>query len=232
MARTKIKIMNTKPDITDEEIRNSMDFDRVLSMAQQALRNDLLRNRRIRFGLFAAGALFIGAATYIALTRETPAPATVAKPAPIVTEPEPGSPASGNAPKKVAEPDRPKTSNAKKKEVAHTLDVQYDSATSQFSPAEPLEGYPALYEYFDRELKYPNEALKDSIQGVLTVTFMIDKQGKPFAIKTADSPAPAFDREAIRLIEQMPPWKPARLDGKAVSSKLSIPLTFKIKKVR
>lgn len=94
--------------------------------------------------------------------------------------------------------------------------------------AEPVDGYQTLYEYFDRELIYPEPAIQDSIQGVLTVSFLINKEGKPEKIKTSGTLGKAFEREAIRLVEGMPLWKPATLNSNPVSSQLSLPLTFQL----
>ncbi|MFM8912760.1 MAG: energy transducer TonB, partial [Flammeovirgaceae bacterium] len=98
----------------------------------------------------------------------------------------------------------------------------------QYIGAEPVEGFPALYAYFDRELKYPLQALSDSIQGVESVAFIIDKSGKPGKIEIQQSLGAAFDHEVIRLLQNMPPWKPATLNGEPVMSKQSVPFTFKI----
>ena len=98
--------------------------------------------------------------------------------------------------------------------------------------AEPLMGYPDLYEYFNANLIYPVEALKDSIQGVQTVSFVINTKGKPEQIQVIKSLGQPFEKECRRLIENMPEWKPAILDGKPVDSKISIPLTFQIQKLK
>lgn len=98
--------------------------------------------------------------------------------------------------------------------------------------AEPLNGYPALYEYFNKELQYPQEAIKDSIQGIVAVTFYINTEGSAGRIKIENSLGELFDKEVIRLIENMPLWKPATINGKPVESKLSLPLTFNIKRIK
>lgn len=92
-----------------------------------------------------------------------------------------------------------------------------------------MDGYPSLYAYFDRELKYP-VASKDSIQGIVTVSFAITEAGKPDLIRIENSLGKAFDVECVRVIKNMPPWKPATINGKPVQVRLSIPLSFKIKK--
>ena len=89
-----------------------------------------------------------------------------------------------------------------------------------------MNGFPALYQYFDTELHYPAEALKDSIHGIVTVKFVISEAGKTDQITIVTPLCPPCDREALRVIEHMPPWKPATHNGKPVASKVSVPLTF------
>lgn len=95
--------------------------------------------------------------------------------------------------------------------------------------AEPVNGYEALYAYFSKELIYPEAAVKDSIEGVLTVKFLINKEGRPEKIETSGTLGVLFDKEAVRLIQNMPLWKPATVNGQPITSKLSIPLTFQLR---
>ena len=81
-------------------------------------------------------------------------------------------------------------------------------------------------------LEYPSDGLNDSIQGVQTISFVINTAGKPEQIQVVNSLGEPFDRESRRLIENMPAWKPATLNGKPVESKISIPITFQIQKIK
>jgi TonB family protein len=103
---------------------------------------------------------------------------------------------------------------------------------SEYAPAEPAKGYDDLYDFFSANLEYPADGLKDSVQGVQTISFVINTAGKPEQIQVVNSLGEPFDREARRLIEKMPAWKPATLNGQPVESKISIPITFQIQKVK
>jgi protein TonB len=98
--------------------------------------------------------------------------------------------------------------------------------------AEPQTGYATLYDYFAANLKYPSDALADSIQGVQTISFIINTNGTPEKIMITNSLGDSFDKEARRLIETMPAWNPATLNGRPVASKVSLPLTFQIQKIK
>ncbi|GAA0195175.1 hypothetical protein GCM10009122_59220 [Fulvivirga kasyanovii] len=97
-----------------------------------------------------------------------------------------------------------------------------------YQEAQPVDGLEALYDYFDSELRYPKEAMTDSVSGVVLVGFVIDVEGKPQQIEVLKSLGTYFDKEAVRVIENMPPWKPATINGKPIATKLNIPLTFQM----
>lgn len=97
-----------------------------------------------------------------------------------------------------------------------------------FKEAQPVEGFSHLYKYFGAELKYPEAAIPDSIQGLITVTFVIDTHGKVGKISILNSLGPLFDAEAIRLVNNMPAWHPATIDGKPITTKFSLPLNFQL----
>lgn len=98
--------------------------------------------------------------------------------------------------------------------------------------AEPRDGYAQLYTYFNDHLLYPPQAIKDSVEGIETVSFTIDVQGKPTNIAITQSLGRYFDEEAVRLISEMPHWKPATLNGRPVASQLSVPLTFELERIK
>lgn len=97
--------------------------------------------------------------------------------------------------------------------------------------AVPRDGYTHLYAYFGEHLVYPPQAIKDSISGIETISFTIDEQGRPSGIVITKSLGAAFDAEALRLIDNMPAWQPATLNGRPVASQLSLPLTFQLKRI-
>ncbi|MCW5910084.1 MAG: TonB family protein [Cyclobacteriaceae bacterium] len=97
-----------------------------------------------------------------------------------------------------------------------------------YKQAEPNGGYEKLYHYFSAELHYPEEAVRDSVQGVVVVDFVINESGKPEQVQIQQSLRADCDKEAVRVIENMAPWSPAVLNGRPVSARVSVPLTFQI----
>jgi hypothetical protein len=98
-----------------------------------------------------------------------------------------------------------------------------------FTQAEPGQGMTALYEYFDENLNYPESQLGSGVEGKTLVIFTVFKDGSVGQIVFESTLGQDFDKEAIRVLENMPLWKPARLNGEAVDSKISIPLYFEEK---
>ena len=121
-----------------------------------------------------------------------------------------------------------KTRTSAKQEKTEPLKAEEKTTGYHFTEAEPLEGFPALYAYFDAALTYPLEALKDSLEGTVLVQFTIDQEGKPQDLKIIQSLGKYFDDEALKVVQSMPQWKPATVNGTPVESRISIPLSFQI----
>ncbi|MEM9833603.1 MAG: TonB family protein [Bacteroidota bacterium] len=100
--------------------------------------------------------------------------------------------------------------------------------SSQFEEARPAAGYPALYEYFAAELKYPEAARVEQAEGTVLVEFYIDEEGKPDQIQVLQGVREDINQEAIRLIQSMPRWLPAQVNGTPTATKHTMPLTFQL----
>jgi TonB family protein len=106
--------------------------------------------------------------------------------------------------------------------------VELKDETSGFVEASPVDGFPALYQYFDDHLVYPPEILDNGVEGNVIVKFVINTDGWPGNIIIEKSLHRTLDSAAIALIQQMPQWKPATLDGLAIPSTHRVPLFFQI----
>ncbi len=87
-------------------------------------------------------------------------------------------------------------------------------------------GKEALVKYFEKNLKYPKEALKKNIQGRVYVKFKISEYGKIKNIKVIRSIHPTIDNEAKRLIKEMPDWIPAKSINNPIKSEQILPIIF------
>jgi TonB family protein len=240
----KIKVMNAKPEITDQEIRESMDFAKLL-VEKEKLEKRLTkqRTRRALLGISAIAIVSFGVyvISYKPFSNE-PSQSEVRglTPASDSTTSVSTTPPSTSEPEKL-DPQTPVTQPGSTKPLAgkdSRPDVKTPEPSSEkplgdvYEEAAPAEGYPALYEYFSKELAYPAQNIPDSIRGEVVVIFVIDVAGKPVNIQIENSLGQAFDEEAIRIVRKMPAWTPATFNGKAVPSKIRLPLSFETEKVK
>ena len=97
----------------------------------------------------------------------------------------------------------------------------------------------ALFEYLSKNIKFPKSKEKEDVKVRVVTTFTVEKDGSITDAKIVRSQGEAFDNEALRVINGMPKWIPGTQNGKAVSVKYTLPITFsttdsdkKIKSVR
>jgi TonB family protein len=83
-----------------------------------------------------------------------------------------------------------------------------------------------VYQY----LKYPQEAVRDGIQGRVMVEFVIGVDGKVTDVKVVRSVSPELDAEAVKVVSASPKWRPARLKGEKVPCSMTIPVEFRLEK--
>lgn len=77
-------------------------------------------------------------------------------------------------------------------------------------------------------LKYPEQAVKEGIQGKVMVDFIVEKNGKISNVKVVKSVDPLLDAEALKIINASPKWKPGRVNGKKVRTQITIPIEFRL----
>lgn len=100
-------------------------------------------------------------------------------------------------------------------------------------------GHVALFEYLSKNIKFPKSKENEDVKVRVVTTFTVEKDGSITDAKIVKSQGEAFDNEALRVINGMPKWIPGMQNGKAVSVKYTLPITFsttdsdkKIKSVR
>ena len=95
--------------------------------------------------------------------------------------------------------------------------------------AEFVGGMDAMIAFFNKKLEYPKNLAKQNIEGKVFVEFTIKANGtvEDVHVLRADDHK-EFNDSAIKLVEQMPKWKPAVKDGKKVSSKMQLPIVYKL----
>ena len=89
-------------------------------------------------------------------------------------------------------------------------------------------GEMAMFAFLCKNVKYPESAAKDSIQGRVVVKFTVQADGAVKDASVVKSVCPALDEEAIRVVMLMPRWIPGEKDGKKVACSFSLPISFKL----
>ena len=90
-------------------------------------------------------------------------------------------------------------------------------------------GTAALLEYLKKNIKYPAICRENNIQGRVLVTFIVNKDGAIVEPEVVKGVNPSLDKEALRVISQMPNWKPGYQRGKPVRVKFTVPVNFQLK---
>ena len=87
-------------------------------------------------------------------------------------------------------------------------------------------GMEALNTYLRNNIRYPQEAQKAGIQGRVIIQFIVSKDGSITDAEVVESVDPQLDAEGLRLIKNMPRWKPGMRKGQAIRVKQTLPIRF------
>src|SRR6185312_6272502 len=101
-----------------------------------------------------------------------------------------------------------------------------------YSVVETLPEFPggmqALLTYVAKNTKYPQNAVKNKIEGKVIVNFIIEKDGSVTNVKPYRGVSPDLDKEALRVISSLPKWKPGAQHGKPVRTAYTMPIAFQL----
>jgi protein TonB len=94
--------------------------------------------------------------------------------------------------------------------------------------AEYPGGYPAMMKYIQDHLNYPPSAIELGIQGKVTLKFVVEKNGQVSNVSVVRGiPGCAeCDKEAVKVVSNMPGWKSAKNAGKQVRQWNTLPISF------
>ena len=99
-----------------------------------------------------------------------------------------------------------------------------------YESAEHMPTYPggvsALMEFIKTNLQYPEDALAERAEGIIQVSFVVEKDGSTTEFEVIDEHHPSLEAEAVRVLQQMPKWTPAKQDGVKVRVEYTVPVKF------
>ena len=215
----KYHIMFNHREPSEDESSRWQNFDQLIH-DYQSVRHQRMKRRRWYGSLLVLGLALVGgsAVQYFRTAPSLPPPPPIASippttnPTPLSTVlPEPPAPVS------VLKQSNPRP----QRRVALSAATPED--TGSFVEALPRGGYPALYDYFAQQVQYPEAARSE---GTVLLEFTIDTNGQARDIRIVQGLSADLDREAIRLVQEMPPWSPATVNGQPLATKHTMPLSF------
>jgi TonB family protein len=96
--------------------------------------------------------------------------------------------------------------------------------------ATPHGGRIAYKQYLEKNIKYPEEALQNEIEGKVTIQFTVEPSGKLTDFKVLKGIGYGCDEEVIRLIRKGPKWTATKRDDEVVRDKVKVRLRFRLPK--
>lgn len=87
-------------------------------------------------------------------------------------------------------------------------------------------GERALLKYIATNTKYPEIAIEKGISGRVLIKFVVDKNGEITNVEVVVPIHPALDKEALRVVKEMPRWIPGKQYNRLVKVEYKIPINF------
>jgi protein TonB len=110
-----------------------------------------------------------------------------------------------------------------------TADVQ---ETLPLRVVEQLPQFPGgmmlLIQWLTKNLKYPDAARRQQIQGRVMVSFIVNADGTTVDAKVVHAVHPLLDREALRVVRMLPRWQPGVSNGVPCRTLVHLPIVFKL----
>ena len=89
-------------------------------------------------------------------------------------------------------------------------------------------GYEAMMAFIKQNMQYPANARKMKVEGTVHVSFVVSKTGDISEVRIMRGIMTECDREAVRVVQMMPPWNPGKQNGRNVNVRFILPLKFRL----
>lgn len=96
------------------------------------------------------------------------------------------------------------------------------------APVPPGGDIQKLLKWIAKNIKYPESAANNGVQGRVVLRFVVEKDGSVSDVQVVKKVDPALDKEAVRVVSSMDKWKPGKQRGKPVRSRFTLPVQFKL----
>ena len=119
-----------------------------------------------------------------------------------------------------------------KEEIAQPEPPKNEEENKVFDVVEEQPSFPggqgALMAWLNDNIKYPVVAAENGIQGKVIVQFVVGKNGSISNVKVLRSVDPSLDKEAVRVVSNMPNWTPGKQNGASVNVRFTLPVIFRL----
>jgi len=110
--------------------------------------------------------------------------------------------------------------------------VEAAPAPQVFEFVEQMPEFPGgmekLNRYLSEKIRYPDEARMANVQGRVIVRFVVNENGEISDVKVQRGIGGGCDEEAVRVVKNMPKWKPGKQNGRAVPVYFTLPIAFRL----
>ncbi len=109
-------------------------------------------------------------------------------------------------------------------------DVEIDDEEKIFVIAETMPEFPggdvALFKWLSNNVRYPVIAQENGISGKVYLNFVVNKLGDIENVTITRGVDPSLDKEALRVVNKMPKWRPGLQRNKPVNVSFFLPINF------
>ncbi|MGX5817496.1 TonB family protein [Chitinophaga lutea] len=92
-------------------------------------------------------------------------------------------------------------------------------------------GEAELAKYLSTNIRYPKEAVDKNLSGTVFVSFIVSAKGKIDSVRTVGTKkGGGLEEEAIRVVKEMPDWRPGKQNGRQVAVMFNLPIRFTLAK--
>ena len=89
-------------------------------------------------------------------------------------------------------------------------------------------GEGAMIQFINKERRYPRSAYENAIEGRVLCSFIVEPDGRITNVEVVRSVDESLDREAMRVIQNMPRWEPGHIGGNKVPVYCLLPIPFRL----
>lgn len=92
----------------------------------------------------------------------------------------------------------------------------------------PPGGMDGWIKHMTENLKYPQAARDGKVEGMVVLTFVVKADGSVSDVEIQRGIGAGCNEEAKRVVEISPKWTPGKIGGKAVNTRMTLPINFKL----